>query len=147
MCRFHLQVSGLCCENLLKSCGNRRFRTFFAVLRWIFTVSQIETGRCIYGFESFSYASLCGVINRQILNCAGSFDGGFAKRISVLALHFLLDAPVFKAQCKLMLPQIPLLADEEVGYLSAGVNHYCWWWSQASKCGCVPRQLTSWWQR
>ena len=45
-----------------------------------------------HNFESFSYTSLCGVINRQILNCAGSFDGGFAKRISVLALHFPLDS-------------------------------------------------------
>ena len=39
-------------------------------------------------FASFSYTSLCGVINCQILNCPASFLWSFAKRNSVLALDY-----------------------------------------------------------
>ena len=39
-----------------------------------------------HNFASLSYTSLCGLINYQILNRPGSFDGVFAKWISVLAL-------------------------------------------------------------
>ena len=45
-------------------------------------------GESTHNFASLSYTSLCGLINYQILNRPGSFDGVFAKCISVLALDY-----------------------------------------------------------